>query len=143
MTFSDGTPSTVSEMLAAQRRIRGEGAFRVREHRGFGHGLSPGEDRDLNCPVCTREDQATRAVGRLGRWGTWGDESLRELLRMYDSGEIGLEDKVAASLRAEVTRRERCTPCTDCGGGYWQEYAGPPASCQYVPHASICPAVAS
>jgi hypothetical protein len=40
------------------------------------------------------------------RWETWGDESLRELLRMYDSGEAGLEAEIAASLRAEVARRE-------------------------------------
>lgn len=37
------------------------GVMRVREHRGFGHGLRPGEDRDLNCPSCKREDNwATR-----------------------------------------------------------------------------------
>jgi hypothetical protein len=94
MTFSDGTPSTVSEELAARRRIRQDGPFRVREHRGFGHGLAPGTDRDINCGSCTRED------------------------RNY-------------------------TPCPDCGGGYWQEYIGPPLHEEYITHASICPVVAS
>lgn len=87
---SDGTPSTVSEMLVGQRIRTDDGGFRVREHRGFGHGLRPGENRDLGCPSCTRED------------------------------------------------RNR-VPCPDCGGGYWQEYIGPPASDQYIPHDSICP----
>jgi hypothetical protein len=32
--------------------------MRVREHRGFGHGLRPGTDRDINCPSCKREDAA-------------------------------------------------------------------------------------
>jgi hypothetical protein len=95
MTFSDGTPSTVSEMLLIMRRnITDDTGMRVRWHRSYGHGLRPGEDRDLGCPNCTRED------------------------------------------------RNR-VPCGDCGGGYWQEYAGPPPSDQYIPHASICPAVAS
>ena len=29
--------------------------FRVREHRGFGHGLAPGTVSDMNCPSCKRE----------------------------------------------------------------------------------------
>jgi hypothetical protein len=28
----------------------------IREHRGFGHGLRPGESHDMNCHACTRED---------------------------------------------------------------------------------------
>lgn len=29
--------------------------MRVREHRGYGHGLRPGEDWDMNCLSCKRE----------------------------------------------------------------------------------------
>jgi hypothetical protein len=29
--------------------------MRVRNHRGFGHGLNPGTDHDMNCPSCQRE----------------------------------------------------------------------------------------
>jgi hypothetical protein len=28
---------------------------RVRNHKGFGHGLAPGLDHDMNCPSCIRE----------------------------------------------------------------------------------------
>jgi hypothetical protein len=34
--------------------------------------------------------------------------------------------------------REAKTPCAGCGGGYWQEYAGPPAGSQFIPHAGDC-----
>jgi hypothetical protein len=30
------------------------------------------------------------------------------------------------------------TPCTECGGGYWQEYIGPPPHSSYIPHAGEC-----
>lgn len=40
--------------------------MRVREHRGFGHGLRPGEAGDLNCAACIREglpaDELTRLI---------------------------------------------------------------------------------
>jgi hypothetical protein len=29
--------------------------MRVREHHGWGHGLPPGTDRDINCRACRRE----------------------------------------------------------------------------------------
>lgn len=37
-------------------KITDEGVMRVRHHQGFGHGLEPGTDRDINCPSCKRED---------------------------------------------------------------------------------------
>ena len=30
----------------------------MRYHKGFGHGLRPGETSDMNCPSCKREDSA-------------------------------------------------------------------------------------
>jgi len=35
--------------------------FRVREHHGYGHGLAPGTDHDMNCLSCKRE----RAAGQV------------------------------------------------------------------------------
>ena len=35
--------------------------MRVREHRGFGHGLRPGTDRDINCGSCQAEQAAGQA----------------------------------------------------------------------------------
>jgi hypothetical protein len=32
--------------------------MRIRHHHGFGHGLRPGEDRDLNCTSCKSEREA-------------------------------------------------------------------------------------
>lgn len=32
--------------------------MRVREHHGFGHGLRPGDDQDINCLSCKREREA-------------------------------------------------------------------------------------
>jgi hypothetical protein len=29
--------------------------MRIREHKGFGHGLRPGTTEDINCPICKRE----------------------------------------------------------------------------------------
>ena len=29
--------------------------MRIREHRGYGHGLRPGTDWDMNCPNCQRD----------------------------------------------------------------------------------------
>lgn len=29
--------------------------MRVRNHKGFGHGLRPGTDQDMNCLSCQRE----------------------------------------------------------------------------------------
>jgi hypothetical protein len=39
------------------------------------------------------------------RWAAWGDDSLVNLLKMYDSGEIMFHPAIADSLRAEVSRR--------------------------------------
>jgi hypothetical protein len=39
------------------------GQMQVREHHGFGHGLAPGQTRDLNCASCIREDAAAEAAG--------------------------------------------------------------------------------
>jgi hypothetical protein len=33
-------------------------SFRVREHHGYGHGLQPGTDHDLNCGSCQRDRTA-------------------------------------------------------------------------------------
>lgn len=38
--------------------------MRIREHHGFGHGLTPGHDSDLNCPSCKTE----AALGVLPRF---------------------------------------------------------------------------
>lgn len=35
--------------------------MRIREHRGFGHGLRPGTDEDINCPSCKAEKEAGKA----------------------------------------------------------------------------------
>ena len=32
--------------------------MRIREHHGFGHGLRPGDDWDMNCPSCKAEREA-------------------------------------------------------------------------------------
>ena len=29
--------------------------MRIREHKGFGHGLRPGTDEDINCLSCQKE----------------------------------------------------------------------------------------
>jgi hypothetical protein len=39
------------------------GQMQVREHQGFGHGLAPGQTRDMNCASCIREDAAAEAAG--------------------------------------------------------------------------------
>jgi hypothetical protein len=31
---------------------------RVRQHKGYGHGLRPGTDHDMNCPSCQRDRAA-------------------------------------------------------------------------------------
>lgn len=50
--------------------------MRVREHHGYGHGLRPGEDRDLNCPSCKREQQS----GTEPRITGHEDHTLRDCL---------------------------------------------------------------
>jgi hypothetical protein len=32
--------------------------MRVRNHKGFGHGLKPGTDEDINCSSCIKEKAA-------------------------------------------------------------------------------------
>lgn len=36
--------------------------MRVRDHRGFSHGLRPGTDRDINCGSCIQEDATRKAI---------------------------------------------------------------------------------
>jgi hypothetical protein len=95
MTFSDGTPSTVSEMLAARR-------------------------------------QRISAI-----MADWQDRKAAGRVRHPGLGEP--HERITSGLGPELNR----TPCPDCGGGYWQEYIGPPPSDRYIVHDSICPVVAS
>lgn len=48
-------------------------------------------------------------------------------------------DAAAAELirHHRVTVRNR-TPCPDCGGGYWQDYIGPPPVSQFIKHDHDC-----
>lgn len=32
--------------------------MRIRQHNGFGHGLEPGRNQDINCPSCKQEREA-------------------------------------------------------------------------------------
>lgn len=45
--------------------------MRSRVHRGFGHGLRPGSDQDLNCTSCKREREA-------GQWPVIAGEGKEE-----------------------------------------------------------------
>lgn len=56
------THNSTTELYTCEATPRAEpvitdGLMRVREHHGYGHGLRPGEDRDINCPNCRREDE--------------------------------------------------------------------------------------
>lgn len=43
--------------------------MRIREHKGWGHGLRPGEDRDINCCACKREHEQGQEPSIAGRDG--------------------------------------------------------------------------
>jgi hypothetical protein len=108
MTFSDGTPSTVSEELAERRRSKIDG------------------QQPINAHVC----------GRHCGTGYHPDAVTVQLIEQAEAAGIR---RIASGLGPALNR----TPCPDCGGGYWQEYIGPPPCDRYIVHASICPVVAS
>lgn len=41
------------------------GPVNTRNHHGWGHGLRPGEMRDINCTACRREDGVPKCNGTL------------------------------------------------------------------------------
>lgn len=61
----------------------------------------------------------------------------RKAERLRDAIMRGAVELAVAKADEEVKAH---TPCADCGGGYWQEYAGPPAGDRHIPHdAQLCP----
>lgn len=46
--------------MGASERKTAQEVVRVRHHKGFGHGLRPGCDSDMNCLSCKREQKEGR-----------------------------------------------------------------------------------
>jgi hypothetical protein len=79
--------------------------MRIRHHHGFGHGLRPGEDRDLNCTSCKSEREAgTEPIitGSDDRTPGPDEEKAREV-RLLSAGRLSL----AVVDNNGVTLRER------------------------------------
>lgn len=101
------------------------GGNRVREHRGYGHGLRPGEDRDLNCPSCKAEDNWAVQLQRQTR-GFCPDPAAHKLHTdgrwLYETcPHCGYDEALVACTGCEKLTAERipwsgerlCWDCTD------------------------------
>lgn len=59
-TAIDAATGEVRFEIAEAGTITEGSVMRVRNHQGYGHGLRPGTDRDINCADCTAEADAQR-----------------------------------------------------------------------------------
>jgi hypothetical protein len=80
-----GAAATYAALFTSNQARSRPAAARIREHRGFGHGLRPGEDHDMNCPSCLRERAEDTLV-------PYEDSTI------YDGGDDEPWDNSASSL---------------------------------------------
>jgi hypothetical protein len=69
--------------------------MQVREHHGFGHGLTPGTTEDINCVSCKREKA----------------EGAEPHITGYDRPRRALGPETAAHCRAHIQFRSDCDGC--------------------------------
>jgi hypothetical protein len=71
------------------------GGNRTRHHRGWGHGLAPGAEADINCGACQAEDGPVAAEAR-----TLLESILQEVGALQErAGQAGRSGAVMEALR--------------------------------------------
>lgn len=103
-TAIDAVSGEIRFDIAEAGTITEGSIMRVRNHQGFGHGLRPGTDSDMNCLSCQREDAARRDATA---------DFTAACERTVAGGRCTGCEQEAAELLPWTPRERLCWACTD------------------------------
>lgn len=85
--------------------------MRVREHAGYGHGLRPGTNSDINCPSCKAEDAAALQDARAQYDAV--EDHAASCERTIAGGRCTGCERESAELLPWTSRERLCWDCAD------------------------------